>query len=219
MPTPNQEGIQIEAGNLLPTSQGFVVANRVNEADNTIIFALTLLNPAPPATGSGPLARVTFNVLNANPFTINIAKAKLVSVDLQTIPSQTTPLVIGNGEQQNAQLQGAPQQNVEQLGSDQQSAIQQQSAILAPLPADTSAEATDASDFPWWIVAVGIMVLGILGLGALIIMSGLNKSSQQTNNQQHQFKQQRQTPAQTTPRRIDQQPSKRVPGRRPSAFS
>ena len=54
---PNREGIQIEPGTLLPADKGFVVANQVNEAEGTITFALTLLNPAPPATGSGPLAR------------------------------------------------------------------------------------------------------------------------------------------------------------------
>ena len=53
---PDKEGVQIEVGTLLPANQGFVVANAVDEAAGTITFAMTLLNPAPAATGSGPLA-------------------------------------------------------------------------------------------------------------------------------------------------------------------
>lgn len=212
---PNQEGIQIEAGNLLPADKGFVVANKVNESEGTIIFALTLLNPAPPVTGSGPLARVTFNVLNPTPFTINVEKAKLVSIDLQTIPSQTTPLAIGNVEQPNTTSASTEQQNT----------AQQQPATTAPPPvADASPGATSGSGFPWWIVAAGIMILGIVGLGALIIMSGLNKSSQQPNQPQSKQQRQRQPspqpqgPTQITPQQMNQQRARRASGTRPSAF-
>jgi len=212
---PNQEGIQIEAGNLLPADKGFVVANRVNEAEGTIIFALTLLNPAPPANGTGPLARVTFNVLTPGPSTINIEKAKLVSIDLQTIPSQITPLAIGNGGEQNAVQSNAEQQSVPQ---------QQPADTTPPAVANPTADTTNGSNFPWWIIAAGIMIVGVLGLGALVIMSGQNNSSQQTNKlkaqQQHQQPpQQSQALPQTTPQRvINQQRPKHVTGTRPSAF-
>jgi len=86
---PEQDGVQIESGTLLPSGKGFVVANQVDEAAGTVIFAMTLLNPASPVTGSGPLARVTFKVLQDVPSTINVEHAKLVAVDLQTIPSHT----------------------------------------------------------------------------------------------------------------------------------
>lgn len=212
---PNQEGIQIEAGNLLPADKGFVVANRVNEAEGTIIFALTLLNPAPPANGTGPLARVTFNVLTPGPSTINIEKAKLVSIDLQTIPSQITPLAIGNGGEQNAVQSSAEQQSVPQ---------EQPADATPPAVTNPTADTTNSSNFPWWIIAAGIMIVGVLGLGALVIMSGQNNSSQQTNKlkaqQQHQQPpQQSQALPQTTPQRvINQQRPKHVTGTRPSAF-
>ena len=210
---PNQEGIQIEAGTLLPVDQGFVVANKVNETEGTIVFAMTLLNPAPSVNGSGPLARVTFNVLNNVPSTINVGKAKLVSIDLQTIPSQITPLAIGSVEQQNAPQQGTKPQNTAQ---------QQQPVATTPsVVANTAVDAANGSDFPWWIVAAGIMVLGLLGLGALVIVSSLNKA-QQTNQSQPKRPQQPQQPEtrpQTTPERIDrQQQSGHVSGTRPSAF-
>lgn len=89
-----QDGIQIETGTLLPADQGFVVANKVEEAQGTVTFAMTLLNPAPPVSGNGPLARVKFNVLQNGLTTINVEHAKLVAANLQTIPSQTNPLTI-----------------------------------------------------------------------------------------------------------------------------
>jgi hypothetical protein len=89
-----QNGVQIETGTLLPADQGFVVANKVEEAEGTITFAMTLLNPAPPVSGKGPLAQVRFNVLQNGLTTINVEHAKLVAANLQTIPSQTSPLTI-----------------------------------------------------------------------------------------------------------------------------
>ena len=141
---PQQEGLQIEAGSFLPVDQGFVVANTVNEAEGTISFAMTLLNPAPPVSGTGPLARLTFNMLQNTPSTLEIEDLTLVAVSLQTIPAETTPLVIG---------------------------------------ADATAAAaitSTTSNFPWWIVAVAIMVLGLLTLGVFMAMGGLNKAQPQT---------------------------------------
>jgi hypothetical protein len=89
-----QDGVQIETGALLPAEQGFVVANKVEEAQGTVTFAMTLLNPAPPVSGNGSLARVRFNVLQNGLTTINVEHAKLVAANLQTIPSQTSPLTI-----------------------------------------------------------------------------------------------------------------------------
>jgi hypothetical protein len=137
----NQAGVQIVAGNLLPENSGFVVANKVDEQAGTITFAMTLLNPAPAVSGSGPLARLAFNVIQNTPSTIEIAHAKLVAVDLQTIPSQT------NGFSVSAQAGGASA-----TGSGPQGGS-------AAFPAT----------FPWWIVAGAIIILGTLALGALIM--------------------------------------------------
>lgn len=91
----DQNGVQIQAGTLLPVNQGFVVANQADQAAGTILYALTLLNPAPAVSGSGPVARITFKTLQNIPSTINVEQATLVSVSLQTIPTETAPLTVG----------------------------------------------------------------------------------------------------------------------------
>jgi hypothetical protein len=155
---PDQNGAQIEVGTLLPLDKGFVVANKVDESTGEIIFAMTLLNPAPPAEGSGPLARVSFKVLQNSPSTLTIEHAKLVAADLQTIPSQTGSLNIGSG------VPAAVDES--------------QPAPVAPITTGNAPPATgDGGTFPWWIIAVLVMVLGVLALGGLIVMGGKSKST------------------------------------------
>lgn len=94
----DQPGVQIEAGSLLPVNQGFVVANQADPSQGTILYALTLLNPAPPVSGSGPVARLNFKVLQDSPSTISVERSTLVSVNLETIPAETSPLTVsGSG--------------------------------------------------------------------------------------------------------------------------
>jgi flagellar basal body-associated protein FliL len=181
---PEQTGIQIETGTLLPADQGFVVANKVDEAEGQIVFAMTLLNPAPPVSGAGPLARVTFKVLQNSPSTLTVAHAKLVAADLQTIPSEMGSLSIGNASQQP-----------------------EQPTTTEPVAADVPPDAGDSSGFPWWIVAVLVMLLGVLALGGLIIM-GSNKSNSVAPITSQQIVRQP----------VKQQPA-RSPGSRPSAFN
>lgn len=104
----DQEGVQIEPGALLPVNQGFVVANQADQGQGTILYALTLLNPAPPVNGSGPVARITFKVLQDVPSTISIEQATLVSVNLQTIPSELVPLTVGGSASAGSQSSGFP---------------------------------------------------------------------------------------------------------------
>jgi hypothetical protein len=179
---PEQNGIQIETGTFLPADQGFVVANKVDETKGQIVFAMTLLNPAPPASGAGPLARVTFKVLQGTPSTLTVEHAKLVAADLQTIPSEMGSLSIGNESQQPTTAE--------------------------PVAADVPPDAGESSSgFPWWIVAVLVMLLGVLALGGLIIM-GSNKS-----NSVKPIKSQ-----QAVRQPVKQQPA-RPSGARPSAFN
>jgi hypothetical protein len=164
---PEQDGVQIEVGTLLPADKGFVVANTTDEAEGTVTFAMTLLNPAPAANGSGPLARVSFTILQSSASTINVEHAKLVAVDLQTIPSETSILSIGD--------------DVEPQASTKNDDIDDSNA---PAPVNPPAAAS-SSGFPWWIVAAVIMVLGILALGGFIVMGGLNKPNAATPSPQH----------------------------------
>lgn len=141
----DQEGVQVESGALLPVAQGFVVANQVNQGQGTILYALTLLNPAPAVQGSGPVARITFKILQAAPTTINIEQATLVAVTLQTIPAETVPLAVGDAAQ------------------------------AAPPTGATPASTPDSSPFPWWIVAAVVLLLGILAIGAFAVLGGFFK--------------------------------------------
>lgn len=147
---PDQDGVQIASGTLLPADQGFVVANQVNEAEGTITFAMTLLNPAPAATGSGPLARVAFKALQNSPATIDIAHAKLVSVDLQTIPHQAQAFSI------------SPEAIAQTTSND-------------PLAGTDSA--SSGGSFPWWLIAGAIVLLGGIALGSLMIMGNSKQTA------------------------------------------
>ncbi|MEW5957220.1 MAG: cohesin domain-containing protein [Chloroflexota bacterium] len=154
---PEQDGIQIEVGSLLPADKGFVVANQVDETAGAVTFAMTLLNPAPAVSGGGPLARLTFKVLQNSASTIEVAHAKLVALNLQTIPSETIPLAIG--------------------GDSQAQEPAQKTTTDSAAPAPVNPPSAGGSEFPWWIVAAVIMVLGILALGGFIVMGGMNKAT------------------------------------------
>jgi flagellar basal body-associated protein FliL len=166
---PDQAGIQIETGELLPSNQGFVVANETNEAEGIVTFAMTLLNPAPPVSGAGPLARISFSKLQNVPSTINVEHAKLVAVDLQTIPSQTDMLALGGDSNQAEVVAG-------NSSDDTAAAPVEIEPQAAAAPAE-AAQSVERGDFPWWIVAAVIMVLGVLVLGGFIVMNGLKTAT------------------------------------------
>jgi len=209
---PNREGIQIEPGTLLPANKGFVVANQVNEVEGLITFALTLLNPAPPATGTGPLARVTFTVLQNSPSTIQVEKAKLVAVNLQTIPSQTAPLTFDGAALQAIEQQPAQITTEEQLEAD----LQNQTDKMA-VSSETPPVLAETGDFPWWIVAAGVIIIGVIGLGALGLLTG-NLSKIPSRQPAAEPKAQQQ-PRPATPQQVTQpQRPRQASGTRPSAF-
>lgn len=141
---PEQDGVQINAGVLLPADQGFVVANQANPENGTISFAMTLLNPAPAVSGSGSLAQLNLKKLQTAPTTIDVADVKLVAVSLQIIPAQTSGLTLNSADS---------------------------GALNAPPAAASNAQ---ASTFPWWIVAIGIIVVGLITLGAFLVLGNLS---------------------------------------------
>jgi len=193
---PDQNGMQIEVGTLLPIDKGFVVANKVDETTGEIIFAMTLLNPAPPAEGSGPLARVSFKVLQNSPTVLNVEHAKLVAADLQTIPSQTGSMNIGS----------APAAPAADTGDSQSGSAPVTTIDLPP--------AAGGSGFPWWIIAVLVMVLGVLALGGLIVLGGKSKSTAKKSAPLKRAAPTRQVPP-PQQQGMKQQPAARS---RPSAF-
>jgi hypothetical protein len=94
---PDMEGTQINAGSFLPPEQGFVVANRVDSDTGEIAFAMTLLNPAPAASGSGSLGQITFEKLTDSATVVDIKDIKLVASSLQMIQADVSGLTIGSG--------------------------------------------------------------------------------------------------------------------------
>jgi len=204
---PDQEGVQVEAGTFLPADQGFVVANQADPAEGTVTFAVTLLNPAPPVSGSGPLARVTFEVLQDVPSTISVEKAKLVAIDLQTITAEAVAFDIGGGEvgdQVQSQPEAEAPASAEAAPPAAPTAAPAATTLaVSPEPAETS------DDFPWWIVAVGVIVLGLIGLGVFAIMGGVGKPQRAAQPQAR---------PQATPQPLQQPPPGQKTRTRPSAF-
>lgn len=58
-------------------SPDFVIKKEANNSAGTIWYAATQLNPSPPVSGSGPLARFTLRALTAGSFALPITSAQL----------------------------------------------------------------------------------------------------------------------------------------------
>lgn len=56
----NADGVQVKPGRFLDPDKGFFLQHTVDNEAGTIDYALTLLNPAPPAEGDGVLVRIAF---------------------------------------------------------------------------------------------------------------------------------------------------------------
>ena len=81
------EGIQNAPGMLFPTEGRFVITNQVDVQAGTIDFAVTMVNPAPPVSGSGTLVTVVFKITGSGPTSVDITKAELVSSGYAQIPA------------------------------------------------------------------------------------------------------------------------------------
>ena len=86
------QGIQVMPGDFLSIGDGFLVANRVDNDTGEIVFALTLLAPAEPVSGSGELMVLEFNAagLGSSPFSLD-------SVILVTQDGLALPVAIESG--------------------------------------------------------------------------------------------------------------------------
>lgn len=74
-------GIQIEPGDLPNPQQGFSVQNAADNIAGTIAYAVSLLNPSPPASGSGTLARIHFQAIAPGTSSIRIIHLVIVASD------------------------------------------------------------------------------------------------------------------------------------------
>jgi hypothetical protein len=176
-----QDGIQIDTGSLLSTDQIYVVANEVDKIEGIITFAVSLLNPAPPINECGSLARINFNLLQNGPAIIDLEHAKLVSFDLETIPSDKTSLAISS-------------ETVEMKIGNEVAGLAPDNAASATIihsknrPIQrriiTQTHVADNNYFTWWritammLVFLGVSILGIilvLGSGGLAILTVIKK--------------------------------------------
>lgn len=142
-----QEGLQVEPGTLLPVDKGFVVANKIDPAEGKITYAITLLNPAPPVTGAGSVARITFRILQNIPSTIEIEQGQLVAFNLETIPAELTPFAVAGRSQETE----------------------------AAVPAVTATAPAPLAGFPWWIVAALVILLGLMTIGGVLLLGNFDR--------------------------------------------
>ena len=93
---PFMPGVQIQplSGFLSPD---LVVRREANNVAGTIQYAVTQLNPTPPVSGSGSLARVTFQPLTSGGFTMPDNGSVLAGVGGTAIPSIALSCIVTIG--------------------------------------------------------------------------------------------------------------------------
>ena len=83
---PAMPGVQIQplADFLVP---GFVIRKEADNVTGLIWYAVTQINPSPPVTGSGALARVTFQPQSTAAFTVPVTNHQLAAPGGEPLPS------------------------------------------------------------------------------------------------------------------------------------
>ena len=84
---PDEEGVQIEAGDFL--SPDWTLDNTVDNDNGTITYALCQMNPSPPQSGDGVLARITWRGKAAGTSPIQLAHVLLGAPGGVEIPAST----------------------------------------------------------------------------------------------------------------------------------
>jgi LysM repeat protein len=87
---PTMTGVQIAQGNFLDPGQGFMAENSVNNTTGEVRYVFALMAPAPAASGTGVLARITF--LAKAEGTAVVAFTAITLSDNQAQPIATTPM-------------------------------------------------------------------------------------------------------------------------------
>jgi len=97
-------GVQVEQGSFLSPAQGFMAQNVADNTSGQVQYAFVLLTPAPAASGTGVLAKITFKAkaagnalitLNSVTLSDNQAMpitATLVSGSITVLPASPTPV-------------------------------------------------------------------------------------------------------------------------------
>lgn len=162
---PQLDGVQIAPGSLLAPDQGFVVANTTDNAAGTAVFAITLVNPAPPVDGGGVVARLTFVPLQPGALRLELENVKLVTRDLQTLDVSLNGLEVQVGGQ------GILPADASQPVGD---SVPSAAPIRNPAP---------STGVPiWMLVLVALAVISIPLAGAWYIFTRDTKQHPQPNN-------------------------------------
>lgn len=90
-------GVQIEPGAMLASGAKFIAVNRADNLAGTIDYAITQLNPMPPVSGNGRLARLTFRTKAKGTASVHFVSSILANRDGGVIPATTsdTQIIIG----------------------------------------------------------------------------------------------------------------------------
>lgn len=88
------EGVQIAPGPLLAFDDRFVAVNRVDTAAGLINFVFTLLRPTPPISDGGALAAIVFEISGDGPYSVEVSRAQLASVNSEALPVTTENLYL-----------------------------------------------------------------------------------------------------------------------------
>jgi len=84
-----QTGVQIQPGTFPNPADGFVAVNSADNASGTIIYAMTLLAPASPVSGTGTLARIVFQGVSGGSASVIFTSVSLLNNLTQPIPAST----------------------------------------------------------------------------------------------------------------------------------
>lgn len=78
---PGTVGVQIEPGDFPDPFLSFNAQNAADNTAGTIAYAVSLLRPAPPASGSGVLARIYFQAIAPGTSAVSITRVMAVAAD------------------------------------------------------------------------------------------------------------------------------------------
>ena len=78
-------GVQVEPGSFLDPAQGFVAENSADNTTGAVRYVFTLKAPAPAASGTGVLARITFKAKAAGTAAVVLNQVDLVDDQVQPI--------------------------------------------------------------------------------------------------------------------------------------
>lgn len=145
----SKDGTQIAVGEWL--QDGFVAVNQADNAKGTISFAATLLNPAPPLSGDGDAATITFRAKADGTSPLKISKALLATRDATEIKSSVQDGAIG----------------VSLLG---QAPAVQKNNNSAPKSNASSNNNTNAPALPG---TTSLLLLGAAGIGVLAVVGAV----------------------------------------------